>query len=129
MLKQENVMVCYFDEFPKSFRTQYLISILFIDDDECALGRHNCYHPQYECKNTKGSFRCVRIQQRTTTPHSSPYYRPTPPTTYSPRYPVASEPCPTGFQRNHLGACTGKVYSNLLEFIRNLIGNYYLFRY
>lgn len=27
------------------------------DDDECALGRHNCV-PPYECFNTKGSFRC-----------------------------------------------------------------------
>ncbi len=40
-----------------------------LDDDECALGRHNCAAP-YECRNTKGSFRCDR-----------PRYTPSVPTT------------------------------------------------
>lgn len=41
---------------------------LFVDedDDECALGRHNCVKP-FECRNTKGSFRCEKPRIITTT--------------------------------------------------------------
>lgn len=35
------------------------------DDDECALSRHNC-KPPYECRNTKGSFRCEKPRYTTT---------------------------------------------------------------
>lgn len=72
------------------------------DDDECALGRHNCIKP-FECRNTKGSFRCEkpRITTTTTTTTTSttttttkrPYihtqHYPSPPTytqSYSHRY-------------------------------------------
>lgn len=30
-----------------------------LDDDECALSRHNCFDP-YECHNTKGTFGVIK---------------------------------------------------------------------
>lgn len=72
------------------------------DDDECALGRHNCAKP-FECRNTKGSFRCEKPRivtttsttttSTTTTTTKRPYihtqYYPSPPTytqSYSSRF-------------------------------------------
>lgn len=58
------------------FVDSHLISEIFfnfsifayrLDDDECILNRHNCVAP-YECRNTKGSFRCDRPRYTTTTP-------------------------------------------------------------
>ena len=43
-----------------SFKEFYLF--LFIDDDECTLGTDNCrtLGSMWQCRNTYGSFRCVR---------------------------------------------------------------------
>lgn len=56
----------YCDGMPLKFIQLYKLTLWFeiyikktLDDDECALGRHNCVAP-YECRNTKGSFRCDR---------------------------------------------------------------------
>ncbi|XP_077299584.1 uncharacterized protein LOC143920546 [Arctopsyche grandis] len=40
------------------------------DDDECSLGSHNCHMigSQYECLNTRGTFRCIRRRLPATTP-------------------------------------------------------------
>lgn len=62
------------------------------DDDECALGRHNCVKP-YECRNTKGSFRCEKPRYTTTSTTTSttttttkrPYVHTQPYSQYSPQ--------------------------------------------
>lgn len=106
------------------------------DDDECVLNRHNCVKP-YECRNTKGSFRCDRPRptttQRPTTPIPTtklpppPRLTPYPPRVYqSQQYRVQTTatplttsyarnedydrylgPCNVGFERNSQGACAG----------------------
>lgn len=108
------------------------------DDDECALGRHNCIKP-YECRNTKGSFRCEKPRYTTTSTTSTtttsttttkrPYihtqYYPSytqsfssrlnvwPHTTQTPvtrhiDYDQRYGPCTAGLQRSDQGACIGK---------------------
>lgn len=59
-------------------RSTWTFSIIFsilIDDDECLLNRHNCIAP-YECRNTKGSFRCDRPRTTTTTTTTTTTQRP-----------------------------------------------------
>lgn len=109
-----------------------------LDDDECVLNRHNCVKP-YECRNTKGSFRCDRPRftttpvPPTTTPTQPPIsttpraviigryqqYRMNteqPPTMYTSyarneEYDRHLGPCQAGFERNSQGACAGKTLS------------------
>lgn len=54
------------------------------DDDECALGTHNCYEigPNYKCKNQMGTYRCELLR---------PTYRPIPITSSS-TTPIPSSP-------------------------------------
>lgn len=54
------------------------------DDDECVLNRHNCLRP-YECRNTKGSFRCEKPRTTTTTTTSTTTSSTTSTTTTTPR--------------------------------------------
>lgn len=95
------------------------------------LGRHNCIKP-YECRNTKGSFRCdkPRVATTTTTTTTSTTTTTTKrPQTYTPsvvytqayrytawptalpnrvniEYDERYGPCQEGFYRNGQGACT-----------------------
>lgn len=109
----------------------------FLDDDECALGRHNCVKP-LECRNTVGSFRCEKPRYTTTSTtttttttttstkrpyiHTQHYSQPQYTQSYSSRYNIwpytTPNPrhveydrqyglCSPGFQRNNQGACTG----------------------
>lgn len=43
------------------------------DDDECAIGTHNCKQlgDNFECRNTLGSYRCVAIRQKKVTTPST----------------------------------------------------------
>lgn len=108
------------------------------DDDECALGRHNCKKP-YECRNTKGSFRCEKPRYTTTSTTTTTttsttttkrpyvhtqYYTPytqsfssrlnvwphtTTPVPRQIDYDQRYGPCNEGFQRSNQGACIGKL--------------------
>lgn len=115
-----------------TLKNSNVISILFQlvlltkDDDECALGHHNCVKP-LECRNTKGSFRCEkpRVTTTTTTTTTSTtttttkrpyvhtqYYHPQQPFTqsYSSRYnvwPQTTTPSPRHIEYDRqYGQCT-----------------------
>lgn len=60
-------------------------TLFLLDDDECILGTHNCVLP-YECRNTKGSFRCDRPRYTTTK---------APPTTTTTTTTTVAPPTPT----------------------------------
>jgi fibulin 1/2 len=107
------------------------------DDDECILNRHNCLYP-YECRNTKGSFRCDKPRFTTTSTAKTttttaaaavvttprvPFYVPTQAftqsygrfsletTTPNPKIDEWNRefgPCNVGFHRNIQGACSGE---------------------
>lgn len=81
----------WFDQFT------LLIFISRLDDDECILNRHNCVAP-YECRNTKGSFRCDRPRYTTTTP---------PPTTTTQKTTTTPRP----YVHTHIYATTPKRYT------------------
>lgn len=82
----------------------------------------------YECRNTKGSFRCIRVPTTTTTTTTTTTRRPTtvlpdynahqrPASPYNP-YPYnqgeqrsdiqQQQRCSPGFERNSAGACVGE---------------------
>lgn len=119
-----------------------------LDDDECALGRHNCIKP-FECRNTKGSFRCEKPRYTTTTTTSTtsttttttkrPYvhtqYYPPYTQSYSSRYTVWPHttpnprhieydqrygPCNVGFHRNSQGACTGNLKPCFFIYVKQI---------
>lgn len=75
-----------------------------LDDNECELGTHNC-RDDYECKNTIGSFRCYKRTTTITTTTPSPTTTSTTIQAYYADRKLLAQPCPTGFKRNHLGAC------------------------
>jgi hypothetical protein len=105
------------------------LTIFYLDDDECALNRHNCALP-YECRNTRGSFRCLKPRPtvattKATTPRTTTTRRTLDRTTKRSsssaleRYeqpnlnnniridPRDQDPCTGGFERNSQGACVG----------------------
>ncbi len=87
----------FMDQFLGS-RTEGQNYIVSSDDDECALGTDHCRHlgPEWECRNTLGSFRCEKKECQNPLTCSQ--------TTYP--------DCPKGFHLNKSGACVGK--KNLL---------------
>ncbi|CAL8134912.1 unnamed protein product [Orchesella dallaii] len=65
------------------------------DDDECLFGNHDCHRlgPEWQCKNTLGSFRCERVIRQCPTGLS-----------LAPNGECRST-CPSGFQFNSRGEC------------------------
>lgn len=132
--KNSKKLICFLFFLPKCW---------YKDDDECALGRHNCIKP-FECRNTKGSFRCEKPRYTTTStttttttsttttkrPYVHTQYYPTHTQSYSSRlnvWPHTTTPvprqidydqrygqCNEGFQRSNQGACIGNQF--LLRF-------------
>ena len=81
------------------------------DDDECALGTHNCGQTR-ECRNTPGSFRCINKR-------CPPGYR------LNYRSGQCEEvQCGQGMKADHSGNCVGKSGESLGEG-----GGDYLFRF
>ena len=69
--------------------------LLVTDDDECALGTHNCGQTR-ECRNTPGSFRCINKR-------CPPGYR------LNYRSGQCEEvQCSQGMKADHSGNCVGK---------------------
>lgn len=125
--------------FSAIFFSKIFLPFPSIDDDECALSRHNCFDP-YECHNTKGdsfnggrltlylkhfnfiflgSFRCVRKARITTTTFTTTTTTTRRPEFY-PRFTTPSYnpyqgqdgqmPCTPGLERNSFGACVGESF-------------------
>ena len=70
-------------------------TLLVTDDDECALGTHNCGQTR-ECRNTPGSFRCINKR-------CPPGYR------LNYRSGQCEEvQCGQGMKADHSGSCVGK---------------------